>query len=161
MVMWREAAVDDDAAKTLLTEYFAGRAEGHPAEAGPYRTAFPDPELFVPPRGVFLIAEHGTGEDVGCGGIRRVAAGESGGIRFEVKHLYLRPETRGLGVGRALLAELELRACRLGATELVLDTNASLAAAGGLYRSSGFVGIPPYNDNPNATHWYAKTLQNG
>jgi hypothetical protein len=40
----------------------------------------------------------------------------------------------------------------------VLDTNASLAAAGGLYRSSGYVDIPPYNENPNATNWYLKTL---
>lgn len=167
-VSWREAAVDDEAATTLLTEYFAGRSEGHPRESGPYRMTFPDPESFVPPRGVFLIASEdavekiqddaGERSDVGCGGIREVAAGETGGIRFEVKHLYLRPETRGRGIGRALLAELELRARQFGATELVLDTNASLEAAGGLYRSSGFVGIAPYNDNPNATNWYAKML---
>jgi hypothetical protein len=47
---------------------------------------------------------------------------------------------------------------RLGATELVLDTNASLEAAAGLYQSSGFLDVPAYNDNPNATNWYRKEL---
>ena len=42
--------------------------------------------------------------------------------------------------------------------ELVLDTNASLEAAGGLYRSSGYVDIEPYNANPNATNWYGKRV---
>ena len=44
------------------------------------------------------------------------------------------------------------------AAELVLDTHHSLQAAAGLYASSGFVAIEPYNDNPNATRWYAKRL---
>jgi ribosomal protein S18 acetylase RimI-like enzyme len=72
--------------------------------------------------------------------------------------LWLRPHVRGLGYGRALLTELERRARELGATELVLDTNSSLEAAGGLYRSSGLVNVEPYNDNPNATDWFAKKL---
>ena len=46
-----------------------------------------------------------------------------------------------------------------GATHAVLDTNASLAAAGGLYLSSGYHAIEPYNDNPNATNWYRKALK--
>jgi GNAT superfamily N-acetyltransferase len=75
-----------------------------------------------------------------------------------VKHLYLTPHARGRGLGSALLAELERRARELGAATLVLDTNRSLLAAGGLYRSAGFVPVPPYNDNPNATDWYAKRL---
>ncbi len=83
---------------------------------------------------------------------------ESARRRFEVKHLYLRPFTRGRGLGRALLTELEANARGFGADELLLDTNSSLTAAGGLYRSSGFVEIPAYNDNPNATNWYSKRL---
>jgi GNAT superfamily N-acetyltransferase len=63
-----------------------------------------------------------------------------------------------MGVGRALLAELERRALALGATELVLDTNDSLEAAGSLYRSSGFEPSEPYNGNPNATAWFRKSL---
>jgi GNAT superfamily N-acetyltransferase len=75
-----------------------------------------------------------------------------------VKHLYLRPSARGSGLGRALLEGLEQHAARLGATEVVLDTNARLEAAQQLYRSSGYVEVQPYNDNPNATHWFRKGL---
>ena len=99
------------------------------------------------------------GTVIGCGGVRRVeSAPASDDLRFEVKHLWLTPAARGRGAGRRLLAELERRAIEFGADELVLDTNASLAAAGGLYRSSGYAEIEPYNANPNATHWYGKQV---
>jgi len=169
MVSFREASVTDDAAHSLLAEYFASRAASFPADQGVYHTAFPNPADFVEPKGVFLVVEGedlaGDPADVGCGGIRILPAPPSATpvtgnpVRYEVKHLWLQPHTRGLGYGRLLLAELEHRARALGADELVLDTNVSLAAAGGLYRSSGFVDIEPYNTNPNATNWYAKTLR--
>jgi ribosomal protein S18 acetylase RimI-like enzyme len=162
MVSWRENKTTDAAASELLDEYFASRAQGFSPEHGTYRVTRPDPEQFVPPRGVFLIVEGenlaGEPADVGCGGIRRIDDGPEGAVRYEVKHLWLRPHVRGLGYGRALLTELERRARGFGATELVLDTNSSLEAAGGLYRSAGFTTIEPYNDNPNATDWYAKAL---
>ncbi len=150
-----DARSDSEDAKRMLDEYFRARALGFPG--GTYRVFTPDPEVFVPPRGEFVLVEDDDGTVVGCGGIRRLDDTDEG-LRFEVKHLWLRPETRGRGWGRALLAELERRARSLGAMTLVLDTNASLLAAGGLYRSSGFVEVEPYNDNPNATHWYAKRL---
>ena len=161
MVSWREVAVDDLAAQSLLTEYFASRAQGFPAEQGEYRTVFPQAEQFVPPRGVFLVVEGedlaGEAADVGCGGIRRIDDYD-GHITFEVKHLWLQPQVRGAGAGSALLQELERRAVALGAQRLVLDTNESLEAAGRLYRSSGYLEIAPYNDNQNATTWFAKSL---
>jgi ribosomal protein S18 acetylase RimI-like enzyme len=164
MVSFREASVTDDAAQALLGEYFDARAASFPAEQGRYHTAFPSPADFVPPAGVFLVVEGedlaGDPADVGCGGIRRLhPSSDSGAVRYEIKHLWLQPHTRGLGYGRLLLTELERRARALGAEELVLDTNVSLAAAGGLYRSSGFVDIAPYNTNPNATNWYSKPLR--
>ena len=76
-----------------------------------------------------------------------------------MKHLYVVPAARGRGLGRVrLLGALEEHARAAGAATLVLDTNRSLEAAGGLYRSTGFVPVPPYNDNPNATDWYGKAL---
>jgi len=150
-VTFLETPVTDVTAHALLAEYFAYREQTFPSAAG-YVTTFPSPAQFLAPDGVFLVVEFG-GESVGCGGIRSL-----GGGRFEVKHLWLRPGVQGHGLGRALLAELERRAVLLGATELVLDTNASLEAAGGLYRSSGYVDVEPYNDNPNATNWYRKPL---
>ncbi len=164
MVAWREVPVTDDRAQALLSEYFASRASSFPADQGEYRVVFPVPEEFEPPAGLFVVVEAdspepiGVGGAVGCGGIRRLSPEPGGVVRYEVKHLWLQPHARGRGSGRLLLAELERRARTFGATELVLDTNSSLPAAGGLYVTSGFVEVEPYNDNPNADHWYAKAL---
>jgi GNAT superfamily N-acetyltransferase len=142
--------VTDPVATELLTEYFTAREMGF--VGGDYIVNFPSPDRFVPPVGDFVIARE-DGLAVGCGGIRSLSP-----LRFEVKHLYLRPESRGRGWGKQLLAELEQRAAGFGASEVVLDTNATLEAAGGLYRVSGYSSIEPYNDNPNATNWYRKAL---
>jgi GNAT superfamily N-acetyltransferase len=149
---FRVAAVTDPDAHQLLGEYFAMRTAGFDPTAGQYLTVFPEPERFTGAAGVFLVVED-AGAPVGCGGVRMLDTD-----RAEIKHLYLRDAARGRGWGKQLLAELEARAAQLGARELVLDTNVSLAAAGSLYRASGFDEIEPYNDNPNATLWFRKRL---
>jgi GNAT superfamily N-acetyltransferase len=152
VVSFREASVDDPEARALLNEYFAMRAETFPMDLGDYHAALPEAAKFTPPAGVFVIVVE-DGEDVGCGGIKRVADG-----RYEIKHIWVQPRMQGRGLGRALLNELERRAAAFGASEVVLDTNASLIAAGGMYRSGGYEDIAPYNDNPNATNWFRKRL---
>ncbi len=142
----------DPAAQVLLDAYFDARAAGF--VGGEYRRAPVPPEAFEPPAGVFLLVFDDDGRAVGCGGVRMLDPG-----RGEIKHLWLDPSTRGLGWGRSLLAELEARAAELGATTVVLDTNATLEAAQGLYRSSGYTEVAPYNDNPNATHWFQKRVE--
>jgi len=158
VVTFRETAVTETAAHELLTEYFEYRAKGFPAGPYAYLRSFPRPEQFVPPAGVFLVVEL-EGAMVGCGGIRAIEGDAPASARFEIKHLYIQPGTRGHGLGRALLDELERRARGFGGTELVLDTNSNLEAARGLYLTSGFESIEPYNDNPNATDWYGKILE--
>jgi GNAT superfamily N-acetyltransferase len=158
MLRFRDAPVTDPDAHRLLEAYFAERAAGFPPEQGVYRPTWPDAAQFTPPAGVFLIVEDESSAPVGCGGVRRIPDAADGTVRFEVKHLWLAPAGRGRGGGRRLLAELERRAIGFGAGELVLDTNASLEAAGGLYRSSGYADIAPYNANPNATNWYGKRV---
>lgn len=157
MVTLVPLATDDPRARRLLTDYFAMRAEAFPAGQA-YQPVFPEASVFTPPAGVFFVAVDDDGRDVGCGGIRRIADGPHG-VRYEVKHLYLDPSTRGRGWGRVLLEGLEAQARAWGAADLVLDTHHTLEAAGGLYARSGFVAIDPYNDNPNATRWYGKTLR--
>jgi ribosomal protein S18 acetylase RimI-like enzyme len=152
MATFRITPVDDPAAHALVSEYFAIRAEGFPAHLGIYTPKFPSPSDFVPPHGAFLVVED-DGEDVGCGGVRELTP-----TRFEIKHLWIQPRVQGRGLGKRLLAELEELAASYGATELVLDTNASQVAAGALYRSTGYRNIEPYNDNPNATDWMLKSL---
>ncbi|MCX7521295.1 GNAT family N-acetyltransferase [Microbacterium sp. STN6] len=186
MTTFRESAVDEATAHNLLASYFAERAQTFPEAQGSYRTTFPAPEQFVAPEGVFLVVVDDDDTAIGCGGIRRLPQAAPSGlrrlveqtvdgattlrapeaetvqnaerVRFEVKHLWLSPAARGRGLGRALLTELERRAAAFGASEVVLDTNDSLEAAGGLYRASGYESIAPYNDNPNATTWYRKSL---
>lgn len=153
----RPSSVDAPDAHELLAEYFRARTEGFALMDVAYRTTFPDPAAFVPPAGVFVVLDDDEGTPVGCGGIRLVPDGPHG-TRYEVKHLYLRPETRGRGWGRRLMNELESRARDFGARELVLDTHHSLEAAAALYARTGFVAIERYNDNPNATRWYGKVL---
>ena len=158
VVHYREVPVDAPEALALLDAYFTERIATFPDPVG-YKTTFPDASLFTPPHGVFVVVDLSDDErGVACGGVRRIRDGADGGVRYEIKHLFVAPSGRGQGVGKALLGELERRARAFGATEAVLDTNDSLTAAGGLYRASGYATIEPYNDNPNATHWYAKPL---
>ncbi|MBW9093636.1 GNAT family N-acetyltransferase [Microbacterium jejuense] len=157
MVTLRPSPVDAPDAHQLLDEYFRSRTVGFAEQGVAYRTTFPDPAAFVPPAGVFVVLDDDEGEPMGCGGIRLIAPGPLG-VRYELKHLYLRPETRGRGWGRLLVEDLVERARGFGAAELVLDTHHSLEAAGALYARTGFTAIEPYNDNPNASRWYGKAL---
>ncbi|MBC7442565.1 MAG: GNAT family N-acetyltransferase [Ramlibacter sp.] len=157
-----DVSVTDTGSIALLTQYFSDRESSFPSRQGRYRTTFPDPGQFIPPHGVFLLVgeQDGAAEHVfvGCGGIRRIEDSAAGETRYEIKHLWLQPQVRGRGWGHSLLAELERRARAFGAAEVVLDTNASLTAAGALYAGSGYESCAPYNDNPNATNWYRKRL---
>ncbi|HEX4059345.1 MAG TPA: GNAT family N-acetyltransferase [Galbitalea sp.] len=152
MATFRVTDVEDPVAHTLLREYFDFRAATFPTVLGFYTPKYPWPTEFVPPHGVFLVVED-DGEVVGCGGVRSLSS-----TRYEIKHLWVQARARGRGLGKSVLCELEDRARSFGATETVLDTNASLAAAGQLYRSTGYSNIEPYNENPNATDWMLKQL---
>ncbi len=153
----RPSPVDAPDAHELLAEYFRSRTDGFALQGVSYRTTFPDPAAFVPPAGVFVVVDDDEGVAQGCGGIRLIAPGPLG-TRYELKHLYLRPITRGRGWGRLLVEDLVERARAFGAAELVLDTHHSLEAAGALYARMGFTAIEPYNDNPNASVWLRKVL---
>ena len=62
----------------------------------------------------------------------------------EVKHLYVRPDFRGLGIARSLLHELVSEAEALGYQRLRLETASFMREAQGLYRSLGFVETSAY-----------------
>lgn len=91
-------------------------------------------------RGSFLLARLG-GRAVGCGAIRMLDDG-----RAEVKRMYVRPEARGRGVGRAILARLEETARDLGATAMVLEMGAGQSEARALYESVGMAPIPCWGE---------------
>jgi ribosomal protein S18 acetylase RimI-like enzyme len=85
-----------------------------------------------------------------------------GGLKFhddqpaDLKRMWVAKTARP-GVGRRLLTELEQRARdRRGCREA--RDNKSLAEAINLYRSTGYIEIPSFNDEPYAHHWFEKHL---
>jgi GNAT superfamily N-acetyltransferase len=111
------------------------------------------PEDFDPGRGRFLVVRDDDGSVLGCGGVRLLDPATA-----EVKRMWIHPSSRGRGLGRALLAALEQAAVELGANRGVLDTFDVLGPAMALYRDAGWLEVPAYNENRQATHWFAKQL---
>ncbi len=60
--------------------------------------------------------------------------------------MYVAPEVRGQGVGRALLACIETEAAREGLALLRLETGIRQAEAIALYRSCGYVDCAPFGE---------------
>lgn len=91
-----------------------------------------DPADVVGDRGAMVRARL-DGRLVGCGAVRRIEPTVG-----EVKRMFVDRSARGHRVGAALLDQLELQACRLGMTELKLETGPRQPEALGLYASAGF-----------------------
>ncbi len=72
--------------------------------------------------------------------------------------MWVAPDSRGLGLGRRLLAELERLAREAGTVTLRLETNRSLHEAIALYQDAGFREVAAFNDEPYADHWFEKRL---
>jgi ribosomal protein S18 acetylase RimI-like enzyme len=111
------------------------------------------PRIYAPPGGLWLALD-GSGETVGCVGLRLLD-----GKRGELKRLYLRPAGRGQGLGRALLEEA-LRAAQAGGlTQVLLDSLPEMQAAQALYRAAGFVPVPPYASHPPGAECFGLSLE--
>ena len=50
------------------------------------------------------------------------------------------------------------RAAEHGARTVRLETNKALTEAISLYRSAGYIEVPPFNDEPYAHHWFEKQI---
>ena len=72
--------------------------------------------------------------------------------------MWIAESARGMGLGRRLLHHLERLARENGSTEVHLETNDVLSEALALYRATGYVEVPPFNDEPYADRWFAKQL---
>lgn len=122
--------------------------------------------------GELLIARDiASGKAIGCVGLRSLALlpgapddGDTAGssdVRkcCEMKRLYVTPEGRGTGVGKALVSRILDVAETLGYAEVRLDTLPQMVAALNMYRAIGFLEIHAYYDTPmEGTHFLSLTL---
>lgn len=95
-----------------------------------------DIDALCAPEVVFLVARDAEGQAVACGGV--LVQPLDGDCVGELKRMFTRPECRGQGISRRLLARLEQEAAARGATRLLLETGCRQDAAIALYTRMGF-----------------------
>ena len=139
---------DHDAIKALFREY---------AESLGFSLAYQDfdqeladfPGKYSSPEGALLLARVGD-EAAGTVALRKLDTGVC-----EMKRLYVKPQFRGRrttdgrSIGRALAEDIVAVGRERGYQRLRLDTiGGKMHQALALYRSMGFVEIPPYYASP-------------
>jgi putative acetyltransferase len=123
-----------DIIRTVMTEHGAsgpGFAIHDPEVAR--MSAHYDPSA-RPPAHYFVLDDAGT--VVGGAGFAPLAGGQP--RTCELRKMYLRPGTRGSGLGRRLLAHVLEAAADAGYTRCYLETMATMQRARALYESFGF-----------------------
>jgi putative acetyltransferase len=107
------------------------------------------PGDYAPPEGRLLLAKY-EGQVAGCVALHRLEDGIC-----EMKRLYLRPQFRGKGIGRALADRIISEARQIGYQRMRLDTvEPVMKDAVEMYRRLGFKEIAPYRPNPIAGALY-------
>lgn len=102
------------------------------------------PGDYAPPRGGLLVASV-------AGHVRAmIALREIDEKACEMKRLYVSPDARGLGLGRALVLRVLEEARAIGYHSIRLDTLPQMGDAQSLYARIGFRDIDPYYSTPIA-----------
>jgi putative acetyltransferase len=133
-----------EVAGTLIGELIAELTHRYADRQDDEATSFSPTDATVP-RSAFLVA---TLNDVpvGCGALRPMSEDV-----VEIKRMYVRKIARGLGIGRALLVELERLSAEFKYARIVLETGVRQPEAIALYEARRFTRIPNYAgyfDNP-------------
>jgi putative acetyltransferase len=107
------------------------------------------PGDYAPPEGRLLLAEY-DGELAACVALHKLEPGIC-----EMKRLYLRPQFRRKGLGRALADHIIADARQIGYQRMRLDTvEPVMKDAVAMYGKLGFKEVAPYRPNPIAGAMY-------
>jgi putative acetyltransferase len=137
-------ALDEPVVRELIGELDAEMHDTYPEEGAVHDRL--DAAEVAPGHGVLLVAiEDGTDVPLGCGAVRLREPGIG-----EIKRMYVRPQARGRGIGRALLSALEAEAAALFADRVVLETGARQVEAVELYRRAGYAEIERFGEYADA-----------
>ena len=99
-------------------------------------------DMFLPPKGQLVLVRSEDGTLVGCGSLKSIGDGKG-----ELKRLFVKPEARGLGLGRRLV-EMRIEAARaLGLKSLYVDTLQNNQEMRGLYKKMGFKEEDSYTES--------------
>jgi GNAT superfamily N-acetyltransferase len=123
----------------LITELESHLAAQYPPES---RHGFSVEKLLADDVAFFVLRSDGI--PASCGGILFVA-----GAYGEIKRMYVRPQFRGLGFGKLMLAHLASYARTHNIPVLRLETGIHQQAAMALYERMGFYRIPPFGSYPD------------
>jgi GNAT superfamily N-acetyltransferase len=143
IVRLRAAVYDSPVARALV----AAVQQEYVTRYGGPDEAVVDPAEFVPPAGLFLVAEV-DGEPGGCGAWRVHSPGV-----VEVKRVYVAPSARRLGLAGLLMDALESSAALAGHRSVVLNSGDRQPEALALYARRGYGPVPGYGiyaDSPGA-----------
>jgi ribosomal protein S18 acetylase RimI-like enzyme len=100
------------------------------------------PGQYSPPGGCLFVAQY-ENKIVGCVGLRDRGSGVC-----EMKRMYVQPNFRRKGLGKALAEAVIDKARGMDYTHMRLDTTPYMKSAIRLYISLGFRDIAPYRFNP-------------
>jgi GNAT superfamily N-acetyltransferase len=108
-------------------------------------------DKFMPPKGRLLLG-YVEGQPMGIACLRELSNSIG-----EIKRMYVRPQARKIGLGRALLRQVLEESRQIGYERVRLDSARFMTEAHQLYRTSGFREIEAYEGSeiPNEfqSHW--------
>jgi putative acetyltransferase len=134
---------------TTLAEFGLEFGKGSPTDEELHQL----PASYVERGGQFWIARAESGELLGTAGMFRLSP-----AMFELRKMYLRPASRGLGLGKQLLDASLAWSKSQGATHVVLDTMEKMTRAIAFYEAHGFVRDDTHIRGSRCSRGYIRTL---
>lgn len=142
---------DVAAFEELMLHFYKEVLKAFETEGGPVlspedlaRDSIQNLDKLLPPEGRLALARGRSGRLLGCGAMRRIRQDA-----VEMKHMFVRPEAQGHGLGRRLF-EMRLEEAKvMGCRTVYVDTAKGNRVMLSMYEKHGFQYIPRYPENAN------------